>query len=249
MNQFSKFLALGLLTAAVPLASATTINFGSCTYNGNTCPSTTGALPTTPGYDFQGYDISQAAGSPMFYNMFQGDNAPGVSSSVASSNGTFSVVEADGGMFDLSSLDIGSVTGPTTFLISGYATTNTSGAALWTLTGTVTASYSSSTGCPTGTTRGLDGSGNTNVCYDLVTLTGSGGTVSYSSDSITGHTGNDLSEVADITVKLTDGSSSYGYVDNLAVNAAPEPSSLMLLGTGLVSACGVLYRKRRGSIA
>jgi len=39
------------------------------------------------------------------------------------------------------------------------------------------------------------------------------------------------------------------YVDNITLTSTPEPGSLLLLGTGLAGACGVISRKRRAAVA
>jgi hypothetical protein len=41
----------------------------------------------------------------------------------------------------------------------------------------------------------------------------------------------------------------YVYIDNVTLTSTPEPGGLLLLGTGLAGTCGMMYRKRRASIA
>src|SRR5580698_5256168 len=104
MKRFSKFLALGLLTATVPLAHASTITIDFSGYNpypvGNTQPLSAWYSGTTvqnevlnSNYTQSGYLVSQVSGTD-YLNANQGDAPPGLSPASGSTD-VFEV--SDGG--------------------------------------------------------------------------------------------------------------------------------------------------------
>jgi hypothetical protein len=226
MKHFSKFLALGLLSAAAPLAFAGTIPSPVTIAFGNYNPTPTGNTQplnnwNSPGpvnhnnYTESGFTVSQVSGTD-YLNANQGDVAPGISAP-GSSAATFSVATTGGSLdFLLSSFTVAAGSSPYSFSVTGY-----DGATLeWTYT--ATASASPATGpCPVGYTRSVA------YCYETLSLPA-------------------VDEVGVTSVDFASASGQSGTFDNITLTpSAPEPSSLVLLGTGLVSACGVLYRKRR----
>jgi hypothetical protein len=217
-------IALATMAAALvvaPAAMATNINFncpGSLN-GGATCITSPGTQSMTS-WSQGGFTVTSTAGS-WDYNHVQGNPPPGISSGTGAAQTVAVATVPTGGVFSFDSVDLGSVVGDGSM---GYSIVGNNG--FTTITGTLNGSSCTAT-VGICSADGLSGASNTVYYF----------TISDAADPLIGIT------ALDITLTPTTGQ--YGYVDNIEVT--PEPSSLLLLGTGLLGLAFVAFRKAKSS--
>jgi hypothetical protein len=270
MRLSSKYL---FALAAVPLlaasmASATTITFANPNPpNPNQPPFSTGVLlgtyvsQTAPSFTVNGQGTSGTGGvnGGFIQQSGQGNLVPGVgggksacglsptpcaTTATAAGTDTLTVTETGGGWFDFTGFDMNDQTnGSTAYTITGTL----NGVTVFTAFGT-DQGYHNLAGTQVGLWATVDPFAEPNNSgFNVLGQAGTNETLPTGNDMIhfasAGHTGTD-GQINALTITFANSSTGSNFdIDNIVVTAVPEPSSLFLLGSGLLGLGTITRRK------